>query len=118
MDINAVVPLQIAGRCALCHNARQGVKPEVADLTAKTLEGIAETEHAIRRAEAAIELAREQGRDPKGVERLLKTARDRLKNTGALWHSFRLSAFHQELSGIRAVAGEAYSAAQGAMPGK
>ena len=115
MDIGGVAPLQLAGRCTICHNPQQGVKPEVAELTRQILEGIGQTEHNIQKAQVAIDLAKEQGLKPKGAEELLRTARDRLKKTGVLWHSFRLGAFKQELTEIQRTAGEAYTVAKGAM---
>ena len=112
MDIGPVVPLLIASRCPLCHNSQQGgVKPEVASLAVKTLEKLAETKRTIQKAEVAIELVKEQRREPKAAEKLLKTAQDRLRGTGALWHRFRLDDFKRELIQIQGAADEAYSAA-------
>ena len=115
MDIGGVAPLQIVGRCQMCHNPQQGVKPEVGNLARQTIAGIAEAEHTIRTAEMAVELAREQGREQKGAEQLLSRARDRLKKTGELWHNFKLGAFKQELIGIQKLAGEASAAAKRAL---
>lgn len=119
MDIGQVVPLQLAGRCALCHNREErGVKPEVVDLARKALEEIGQAEHEIQKARVVIELARGEGREPKEAEELVKTAQGRLKKTGELWHSFRLDVFQRELTEIRAVAGKAYATAKTAILGK
>lgn len=115
MDIRGVAPLQIAGRCTMCHNPQQGVKPEVGNLARQTVESIAEAEHSIRTAQMTVELAREQGREPKGAEELLRIARDRLRRTGELWHNFRLGAFKQELAKIQKLARESAAAAQHAI---
>ena len=118
MDIRGVAPLQLAGRCTICHNPQKGVKPEVAELTRQTFEGITQTEQAIQRAQVAIELVREQGQEAKGAQELLLTARDRLRKTGELWHRFDLGAFKHELMEIQTVAAEAYATAKRALQDK
>ena len=115
MDIGGVALSQIAARCTICHNPQQGVKPEVAELTRETVEAIIQTEQAIQNARAAIALAREQGLEPKSAEELLRAARARLRKTGELWHRFHLGIFGRELVEIQKTAGEAYTAAKGAM---
>lgn len=112
MDIGGVAPHQIVGRCTICHNPQQGVKPEVGNLARQTVEEIVQAEHAVQTAQTAVEFAREQGFEPKGAEELLRTARERLRKTAELWHNFRLAAFRQELREIQAVAGEASAAAK------
>jgi hypothetical protein len=115
MDIGGVALSQLAGRCTICHNPLQGVKPEVAELTREIVEAIIQTEHAIQRALVAIELAREQGRESKDAEELVGTARDRLRKTGELWHRFGLDDFGRELIEIQRLSGQAYTAARDAM---
>ncbi len=112
MDIGAVMPLQLAGRCPICHNPQKGVKPEVAELARKTLEEVTLTDRSIQKAQAAIELAREQGQKPADAEQRLKTARVRLKMTGAMWHSFRLNEFNRELKDIQGEVAKAFENAK------
>lgn len=112
MDIGAVKPPQLMGRCNICHNPQRGVKPEVADLARQILEEIIQTERVIERAQMAAALAREEGIVPEEAEGMLTTARDRLKKSEELWHSFRLDAFRQELAEIQSLAGKAYISAK------
>lgn len=114
MDIGAVDFPQIVGRCTICHQS-QMVKPEVTLLTAKITDDIAKTQHALRRAQAAIDLALEQGGKLKDAQDVVMKAQARLRNTGALWHNFRLDDFDRELKHIQGMADEAYVAAKGIM---
>lgn len=112
MDIEGVVPLQIAERCTICHNSRTGVKPEVADSAREVLDGVGRTEQFIQKTRVAIDLAREQGRDTKAAEVLLMGVRNRMKKTGERWHRFDLNGFKKELKEIQAQSNEAYGAAR------
>jgi cytochrome c7-like protein len=112
MDIRGVAPNQIVGRCMICHNTQQRVKPEVSSLGRAAVEEIAQAEDAIRTAQMAVGAAREQGRAPTGPALLLDRAQDRLKKTGNLWHSFRLDAFKLELMEIQKMARKASSDAE------
>jgi hypothetical protein len=114
MDVASVAPLQIARNCAMCHNADQRAKPEVASAAQQAVEGVAAAEDAIRRAQVAVDLAKQRGAEPAQAEKLLSTARNRLQATGELWHSFRLSDFKQQLAGIEELA---LAAAADAGPG-
>jgi formate-dependent nitrite reductase cytochrome c552 subunit len=118
MDIGGVEPLQVAGRCTICHNPQKGVKPEVADLTRQIMDEITRTEQAIQKAQLAVDLAGEQGVEPKEASQMLRSARDRLKKTGDLWHRFHLTNFKQELMEIQATAGQAYRTARQAVKGR
>jgi hypothetical protein len=118
MDIGGVEPLQIAGRCSMCHSPQRGIKPEVAELTRQIFDGAALTEQAIQKAQMVIELAKEQGQQPGDAERLIRMAQDRFRKTGELWHNFRLDAFKQELTEIQGMAKEAYYKARDAMQSK
>ncbi|MBI4714787.1 MAG: hypothetical protein HY760_02415, partial [Nitrospirae bacterium] len=115
MDIGAVTPAQIMGRCTICHTEELGVKPEVVDLMRRIVEEIARTERLVQRSEAAVALARETAGDAKEAEALLKTAQDRLKKSREMWHQFQPEGFRRELEEIQTVAGEAYTAARRAM---
>lgn len=115
MDIRGVVPLQVVGRCQMCHGQVRGVKPEIGKLARQSAEGIAEAEHAIRSAQLLLELAGEQGRKSREAEELLRTAQDRLRKTGELWHNFQLGAFRQELGEIQKMAEKAAAGAKQAM---
>jgi hypothetical protein len=109
MDIQGVTPAQLAGRCRVCHNEAQGVKPEVADLMDRTVGWITAAEQSVQRAQAVLSLAKEQGTAPKEAEALLVSARERFKKTGDLWHGFRPDRFKQELTEIQAAADKAYT---------
>ncbi len=115
MDIGAVTPLQLVGRCTICHSHQQGVKPEVVNLARQALEGIAQIEHTIQKAQVAVELVREQGLESKDAEKALGTVREHLERTGDLWHNFHLGVFRQELTEIQAAADKVYTAAKRAM---
>lgn len=109
MDIRGVTPLQIVGRCILCHNPEKRIKPEVIDLMLQIIEGINQTENAIQKSQMAVELAREQGIEAEDAKKLLKTALNRLKKTSDLWHKFQLNVFRQEIVEVRALADNAYT---------
>lgn len=112
MDIGAVRPLQLMGRCTICHNPQSGVKPDAADLARQSLEDVTHTEQSIQKAQTLIDLAREEGLEPKSAEELLRMARSRLEKTRELWHTFQLDAFKQELMEIQELAGKAYTSAK------
>src|SRR3990172_5501140 len=112
MDIGAVRPLQLVGRCTICHNPQRGVKPEVADLARQSLEDVTQVEQGIQKAQTVIDLAREGGLEPKNAEEQLRMARSRLEKTPELWHTFQLDAFKKELMEIRELAGKAYANAK------
>lgn len=111
MDTGAVAFPQIVKRCTICHQP-QKVKPEVGPLATRVVDEIAKTDHAVKRARLAIDLALEQGGEVKGVQDSVVAAQERLNKTGALWHNFRLGDFTQELREIRAMADNAYAAAK------
>jgi len=118
MDIGAVRPLQLVGRCTICHNPQRGVKPEVADLARQSLEDVTQVELGIQKAQTVIDLAREGGLEPKNAEEQLRIARSRLEKTPELWHTFQLDAFKKELMEIRELAGKAYANAKHVTLGK
>ncbi len=111
MDIGGVAPIQLAGRCTVCHNARSGNKPQVADQTRHALEEVARTEHAILRSGLAIELLAEPGGDTPAMQARLDALRQRLRATGELWHTFNLNAFEKELAQIQAQAQKVFEEA-------
>ena len=118
MDVGAVAPLQMARNCAMCHNPDQGAKPEVASAAQHAVEGVTAAKDAIRRAQVAIDLAKQRGSEPAQAEKLLSTARERLQGTGELWHSFRLADFEQQLTEIEELAVAAAAVAERGMPQK
>lgn len=118
MDMQAVTPLELAGRCTLCHNAERGTKPAVVGQAQAALAHLARTRHAIERAQVAVDLAREQGRTPDEAVRLLDGARLDISRTSEFWHRFRLGAFERELTRIEGVANEAYAQAATVLMGR
>lgn len=115
MDVGGVTPAHIVGRCTMCHNPQQGVKPEVGTLAKQAVDSVVETEHALQVAQVALALAKERKPAMKDAEVGLRAARERLRRTGELWHNFRLVAFKQELAEIQKMAGEVTAAAKRAM---
>lgn len=111
MDIRGISLPHLVGRCTLCHNPKQGVKPEVADQAREAFEGIVHAEEEIEKTDGVIDFAREKGGQTKEAEKLLSQARDRLRRTGDLWHDFRLGAFKQELREIEAMVKAAHEGA-------
>lgn len=94
----------IAERCALCHNSRTGVKPDVADTVRAVLDHIARARQAIEKARLTIELARDRGRETARAEDLVSKAEELIDRTPAEWHRFQLVAFETELAAVEAVA--------------
>jgi hypothetical protein len=90
----------------------------VASAAQQAVEGVAAAEDAIRRAQVAVDLAKQRGGEPAQAEKLLSTARERLQATGELWHSFRLGEFKQQLTGIEELALAAAADAERGMPQK
>ncbi len=118
MDLHGVSPLEIAGRCRICHNLTQGVKPEISELAMDIMEEIVQINRVIQKTRLAIELARERGIGTEESEESLKAASLRLKQTGALWHKFNLGPFKKELSEVRAQANQAYESTRNSLTKK
>lgn len=108
MDLGALTPLQMAGRCMLCHNADTGLKPEVVDLSRRSLEQLRTTRLALARARATVEQAQAQDVDTAGAAQLLRAAEERLTAAGQHWHRFRVQEFQGQLAQITAMADNAY----------
>jgi len=109
MDIDVINPLQIAGRCSLCHNnTESGVEPDVAEEARNALEQVLQTKTALDEASVAVKFMGDPGSPATdAIIRRVEEGRQQLKFSAPHWHAFDLGKFATELTAIQASAREA-----------
>ncbi len=108
MDVGSVNPLQLAGRCSLCHNTDDpGVKPEVAEAARKALEHVLDTERELEQAVIAVGLLGDGSSCAARIMLRIDEGKRQLRLSSRHWHAFDLDAFEKELTAVRSIAEQA-----------
>jgi len=79
--------------CSSCHNTEMKIAPDIPEKAVKAIENAEYLKTEIRKAESAIKLAKQQGKDVTVAQKELDNAIAIQDNLPVLWHSFNLPNF-------------------------
>jgi len=79
--------------CSSCHNIDMNIAPDVPEKAMNAIENAEKLKNEIRTADAAIKVAKQQGKDVTAAQKELETAISIRDNLPIFWHSFNLPNF-------------------------
>lgn len=118
MAIGAANLYELATKCAICHNERSKVYPNVPAEVSEVLDIARKIEEILVKTESLMEVAKEKRQEIQSIEGRLQGARAQWDRVSPLWHTFDLKNFKKEAEGALKAANEVYVQSKGILLGK